>query len=126
MWYNARSNVNVPEENEAVAENGKRSGFVLMDEMEQKQQSGTKENASHEPRYWKRGLRRSFEHASEGLDLKLPWIMLAGMFILVLDETFGDFPGWVSDAAIVIAIIGAVQYVISTGIRIYHKKKNRE
>ena len=126
MWYNARSNVNVPEEDEAVAENGKRSGFALMDEMEQKQQSGTKENASHEPRYWKRGLRRSFEHASEGLDLKLPWIMLAGMFILVLDETFGGFPGWVSDAAIAIAIAGAVQYVVYVGIKINRKKKNGE
>ena len=97
-----------------------------MDEMEKEQRTGMKEKADREQKYWKRGLGYSFEHAMDGLNLKLPWIMLAGMLILVLDETFGGFPGWVSDAAIVIAIAGAVQYVVSTGMKVYRKKKNGE
>ena len=109
-----------------MSENGKRTGFELMDEMEREQQSGKEKHVSKEPDFWKRRCFRSIYHAIDGLDLKLPWIMLAGMFVLVVAETFEGIPGWVSDMAAVIAIAGAVLYVVSIGIRIYRKKKNEE
>lgn len=108
-----------------MSENGKKSGFALMDEMERKQQDGSEaRRRSDGIDYWKRNARRSVYRALDGLDLKLPWLMLAGVLILVLDEMLQCFPTWVSDVGAVIALVGAVQYVISIGIKIYRKKKN--
>ena len=109
-----------------MAENGKKSNFELMDEMEKKQKTTYDESQHDGIDYWKRNERRTLFRALSGLDLKLPWIMLAGMFVLVVAETFEGIPGWVSDMAAVIAIAGAVLYVVSIGIRIYRKKKNEE
>ena len=109
-----------------MSENGKRTGFALMDEMEQEQQSGKEKHVSKGPVFYKHALMYSIYRAIDGLDLKLPWIMLAGMFVLVVAETFEGIPGWVSDLAAVIAIAGAVQYVVYIGIRIDRKKKNKE
>ena len=105
-----------------MAENGKKSNFELMDEMEKKQKTTYDESQHDGIDYWKRNERRTLFRALSGLDLKLPWIMLAGMFILAVNDLIGAFPSWVDDMAVVIAIAGAVQYIVSIAVKIYHKK----
>ena len=105
-----------------MAENGKKSNFELMDEMEKKQKTTYDESQHDGIDYWKRNERRTLFRTLSGLDLKLPWIMLAGMFILAVNDLIGAFPSWVDDMAVIIAIAGAVQYVVSIAVKIYHKK----
>ncbi len=114
-----------------VPEYGKKSNFERMDEMEQEQHLKFKDSTyvrhQHDGiDFWKRNLRRAMVRALDGLDMKLPWIMLTGMLILAVDDLLKCFPSWVSDMGAVIALMGAVQYVISIGLKIYRKKKNGE
>jgi len=109
-----------------VAENGKRSNFELMDEMEKKQKPTYDESQHDGIDYWKRSGKKTLLRALSGVDLKLPWIMLAGLFVLAVDDMTEAFPSWVSDMAAIIAIVGAVQFVVSIAVKIYCKKKYGE
>ena len=43
-----------------------------------------------------------------------------------IDDMIEAFPSWVSDMAAIIAIVGAVQFVVSIAVKIYRKKKYGE
>lgn len=106
-----------------MSENGKRSGFESMEELEEKKQKLPVENNEEwRSLFYRYAWVRSLSEALDFQKMKFPWIVVIGFLLMTVDKIFSESLSWVSDIGLIIAVIGAVQYIWSA--LKYARKKN--
>ena len=122
-WPLANVTVTVTTEDRTVSENGKRSGFESMEELEEKKQKlPVESNEEWSSLFYRYAWVRSLSEALDFQKMKFPWIVVIGFLLMTVDKIFSESLSWVSDIGLIIAVIGAVQYIWSA--LKYARKKN--
>lgn len=122
-WPLANVTVTVTTEDHTVSENGKRSGFESMEELEEKKQKlPVESNGEWRSLFYRYAWVRSLSEALDFQKMKFPWIVVIGFLLMTVDKIFSESLSWVSDIGLIIAVIGAVQYIWSA--LKYARKKN--
>ncbi|MBR5961076.1 MAG: hypothetical protein IKZ98_08770 [Clostridia bacterium] len=97
-----------------MVENGRRSNFELLDEMEKKKLK----QCAKSPEGWgslfcRYAWVRSLSKALDFGKLKFPWVIAIGFLLMTLDDVFTDSVSWISGVGAIVAVTGAVLYIRS-------------